>query len=439
MSNEQSGTFLNSRAEILSKAPTLDGVYIFRSGTTIVYIGKSVNIRARLLSHIENAKLDPKEAAIMSSSDTIEYIVADSEFKALMLESHLIQKHKPKYNARWRDDKSYLYIKITIKDEYPKIFAVRRERDGASRYFGPFPSTASVEEILKAIRRIFPFCTQKKISKHQCFYSKIKLCNPCPNVIEHTIDPSKKQRLKKIYRANIRSIIKIFEGNTDSIVTMFRREMDVFTQTQDYENALIIRNKIYQFEHLIHDRALSSDIESIFNQSGERVEDLVKMLRHFFPEFSSAERIECYDISNLSQKEATASMVVFTDGLADKSQYRRFKIKNLKSRSDFEMLDEVLTRRLKNDWPTPDLIVIDGGKPQVTTATHVFQKLNIKIPYIGIAKRPDRFVIGIRDMPTIRPKIQSPAFNLIRSIRDESHRFAKKYHLLLRTKRMNMI
>ena len=133
--------------------PNSTGVYFFKKKNKILYIGKAVSIKARVLSHLENAKLDQKEALIVKNSDYIEYYLTDSEFKALLLESSLIQKYQPKYNLRWKDNKSYLYIKVTIKDEFPKIFSVRRENDGKSLYFGPFQSQKDVEEILKMIRK----------------------------------------------------------------------------------------------------------------------------------------------------------------------------------------------------------------------------------------------------------------------------------------------
>lgn len=215
--------------------------------------------------------------------------------------------------------------------------------------------------------------------------------------------------------------------------------MDEAAIRQDYEKALLLRNKIYQFEHLIHDRALSSDIESVYDQSADRTQDLIKLLNHFFPNLTSVSRIECYDVSNLSRKEATASMVVFSDGIADKSQYRRFKIKSRTANSDFEMMEEVISRRLKQKWPMPDLFVVDGGKPQVSIVKTVFTNNSVTTPLIGIAKRPDRIVVGNEHMSTFRPQMNRPSFNLIRALRDESHRFAKKYHLLLRNKKLTMI
>src|SRR3989338_10749643 len=150
---------LNKKA--ISSLPPSTGVYLFKKNKEILYIGKAVSLKARLLSHLENAKLDPKEDLIVKNSDRIEYFLTDSEFKALLLESAFIQKYQPTYNLRWKDDKSYLYIKITSKDEFPKVFSVRREDDKKSLYFGPFPSQRSLEEILNSIRKIFPFCQQK--------------------------------------------------------------------------------------------------------------------------------------------------------------------------------------------------------------------------------------------------------------------------------------
>lgn len=430
----------NSKEAIAVAVPPSCGVYFFKKGNEILYIGKSVNLKSRLLSHLENAKLDNKEAAIIQNSDTIEYVIAESEFKALLLESDLIRKHKPKYNSRWRDDKSYLYIKVTVKDEYPKIFAVRREYDSKSKYFGPFPSMYSIEEILKEIRKIFPFCTQKQLSKKRCFYSKINLCRPCPNVIDQTKDPEEKTKLKREYRNNIRQIIKIFEGKTDIVLKNLYKELKLLTREERYEEALALRNKVYRFEHLIHDRIFSSGhISEEYNQSEVRTKNLLTILNHFFPNLEKLNRIECYDISNLSQKEATASMVVFTDGLSDKSQYRKFKIKDLKLQSDFDMLEEVIKRRFNHDWERPDLLVVDGGRPQVRRVSQVLRTLTIEIPLIGIAKHPDRFVINVDNFPIVRPPVHSLGFGMIRAIRDESHRFAKKYHLLLRNKKLNMV
>ncbi len=422
--------------ETVQDLPTTTGIYIFRSGGELLYVGKSNNLRARVTSHIENARIDAKEAAIIEGSDNLGYIVTDSEFSALLLESELIQKNKPKYNSRWRDDKSYLYIKIT-KETYPKVYSVRRENDGKSLYFGPFSSQRSVLEILRYIRRVFPFCSQKKITKRGCFYSKIGLCNPCPSDIEKITDADIKKKEIARYKQNIRNSIKVLNGNTDLILKSLYRKLKELTQREQFEEAILVRNQIYEFERLIYQRSFRSAQDENYNRSEESLVSLTQILQPFFPELKILKRIECYDISNFGGKDSTASMVVFTEGLIDKSQYRRFRIKNLSLTSDFEMLQETLERRFKRSaWKDPDLVVIDGGKPQLAAVREVLQKMNVTVPFIGIAKHPDRLLMGTENFPTIRPPVHNMGFNMVRHIRDESHRFARKYHRFLRNKKI---
>ncbi len=442
-------TIRPTKESILENAPQTIGIYMFlappkphsdtakggRNRKEIVYIGKSINLRARLLSHLENAKLDAKEAAIINNATEIRVVPVESEFKALIVESQLIQKHRPRYNRIWMDDKSYLYIKVTVKETYPKIAMVRREDDGQSRYFGPFSSIRVAEKILKEIRKVVPYCAQKEIGKRPCFYSKIGLCNPCPNAIEVLGNEKTKQEAKRRYRTNIALIVKILSGKTDIILKGLYKELKTLTREEQFEEALLLRDRILGFERFISERiGIERDL-LVVNRRDDAILQLLELLKKYFPSLADIQRIECYDISNLSQKQATAGMVVATAGHVDKSQYRKFKIRNLKLESDFEMLTETMQRRFRNDWPHPDLLVVDGGKPQVRTIREALESLKLSnIPVIGIAKNPDRLVIGIDGMPTVRPPVRHLGFNLIRHLRDEAHRFSKKYHLVLRTR-----
>ncbi|MBI3619857.1 GIY-YIG nuclease family protein [Candidatus Roizmanbacteria bacterium] len=429
------GIILSARRQNLEGTPSTAGVYIFSRQGQILYIGKSVNIKARLKSHFEGAKNDQKEAQIVNNADTIQIIVTDSEFKALLLESRLIQAHQPQYNRRWKDDKSYLYIKITVKDKFPKIYPVRRENDGRSFYFGPFSSQYSVEIILKEIRRIFQFCSQKKLARQPCFYAKIGLCRPCPNRISQLKNGAESASLKRDYRRNIRQAIKVLSGSADLILEQLYRRVQTLAKNEEYEEAIIVRNKIYRFEQLLYQRSFERLSETQFNRSEKSLESLLVILKPYYPALLKLARIECYDVSNLGNQHAAASLVVFAHGLADRAQYRRFKIRNPLLRSDFEMMKEVLERRFRRrretGWPIPDLVVVDGGKPQLRFVQEAFKNNKITAPFIGIAKHPDRLIIGAT-LETIRPKHNNLGFNLIRSVRDESHRFAKKYHLFLR-------
>ena len=417
----------------IKKLPGFTGVYSFLKKNKPIYIGKSVNVKARLLSHLENARIDRKERLIIENADKLEYFVTDSEFKALILESKLIQTHHPHYNVRWKDDKSYLYIKVIINDQYPKVFATRKESEKGIKYFGPFPSVQSVDYLLREIRRAFPFCTQKKVGKRPCFYSKIGLCNPCPSTIERFKNSHLKEKLLEIYKRNIRNVIRILEGKTELVEKRLIGELKNFIKSEKYEEAIDIRNRLYYFQRLIHQQFRLLE-ESSYNQSEKALLELREVLRAYFPFLTQLERVECYDISNLLFKEATASMVVLENGNIARDKYRKFRLKNPKLKSDIEMIEETLDRRFKNDWPDPDLIVIDGGTPQVHKVIEVIKKNKLNIPVIGIAKHPDRLIAGIQGLPRIKIGDKRLGFNLIRRLRDESHRFARKYHLLLRDK-----
>lgn len=409
-----------------AELPSTAGIYLFKKDKTYLYIGKSINIKARVLSHIENSTQNTKEYAIVSQSDGIETQITDSEFKALLLESELIQIHHPKYNVIWRDGKSHLYIKIT-EEKYPKIYPVRKEDDKKSLYFGPFSSTHDVERLLRTIRRIIPFCSQKKLTKRSCFYHKIGLCDPCPNDIGIR---------GKEYRRNIRRIVSLLLGKTGVLLNSMNRDLKNAIKEEKYEEGVKIRNRMQTLHYLIQNRSFEQYGEHDFDNSKQSLQALFSLISPYFPYLSRIDRIECYDISNLSQKQGTGSMVVLTNGLIDKGQYRKFKIRNDKIQSDFDMLDEVVTRRLRNNWEKPSLIIVDGGKPQVRRIMQVADRNGVEIPILGIAKDPDRFILGVKGMPTINPRTNNLGYRLVQLIRDESHRFARKYHLFLRDKEM---
>ncbi len=415
--------------------PTTNGIYVFKYNNKPIYIGKSVNIKARVKSHIENAKSDAKERAIVEGADSIEHIVTDSEFKALLLESKLIQKYKPRYNVRWRDDKSYLYIKVTKQEQYPKFFITRKEDEKKAIYFGPFSSVRVATDILREIRKVFPFCTQKNITNRRCFYAKIKLCDPCPNEIEKADSPELKKELQKQYKDNIRNAVRVLDGKTEIVIEKLYKKISQLTKEDKYEDAIPYRNRLFRLEGVLLRRKFDTNNLEEYNKSEKRVKSLQQLLLPYY-DLSKLDRIECYDMSTMSFENSTASMVVFTEGLSDKKEYKRFKIKGENVQSDFDMFKEIMTRRFRNKWPEPDLVILDGGKPQIRAAKEVLDAMQVTIPLIGIAKRPDRIVIGDDTLLTIKPPRHHPGFRLVQSMRDESHRFAKKYHVHLRTKKM---
>ena len=418
--------------QLILKLPSNLGVYIFKKGKQILYIGKSVNIRARIYSHLENSRLDPKESLLIKEANEIKYFLVNSEFEALILEAKLIKKYQPKYNTRWRDDKNFLWIKITVDEQFPKVFLVRKENDNQSVYIGPFTSKKEAEMILRETRKIAPFCSDKKINIRPCFYSKIGLCNPCPNFIFFLKNKKIKKKLAKEYQRNIRLLIEILKGNTNTLLNKINKKIKILVDKEKFEEAIFWRKILKAMNNLLNKKIdLNTDykFESL-NQ--------LKMLEKFIAQYFSIkklDRVEGFDVSNLSFQEATASLVVFTEGIADLSQYRRFKIRTVE-KSDTAMLAEAIKRRLNNNWPLPQLILIDGGINQLKVSSKVIKQKKLDIPIISIAKNPDRVFI-IKNKKIIKiPLRKIPGWQILSSIRDESHRFARKYHLFLRRKKI---
>ena len=425
----------------IKKAPQTIGVYKFLSGRKVLYIGKAVNLKARLASHLQNAKLDPKEAALLAQTTRIAVIPAPSEFAALLLEAKLIRQERPKYNSRAKDDKSPLYIHVTV-GSYPKVLMARGRdllTNVGGQTFGPFQSSTVAQELIHEIRKVVPFCTRPRLGKTPCFHSKIGQCDPCPNAIERLKSESEKTQLKKQYRKNIRQVIRILKGQTEPIQKDLKEQIREFSEKQNYEKALVIRNRLLRFERLVTQTLGVGEEPLTSPDTQEVLLKLIEILKPAFPKLHRLERIEAYDVSNLAQKQATASMVVVTHGQVDKSQYRKFKIKTQGILGDTPMLAEVVRRRFHNRWPHPDLIVVDGGKPQVQMLLEVLGELNLDTPVVGLAKAPDRLVIGNAEFTTLRLPYDHPGFNLLRLIRDESHRFSRRYHLLLRGKRITSL
>ncbi|MEK9179081.1 MAG: UvrB/UvrC motif-containing protein [Patescibacteria group bacterium] len=278
--------------------------------------------------------------------------------------------------------------------------------------------------LLRTIRKSIPFCSEKKIGKRECFYAHLGLCSPCPSVITTNEEKTK-------YQTNIRRIKNILQGKGSTVIRGLKKEMKELSTLEKFEDAAILRNKITGLERLFSGRLVLDDritdasfMESIREKELQELEEVLHM--------SPIHRIECFDISNFQFKNAVASMVVSVDGIPVNGEYRRFKIKGRRI-FDPEMLLEVLSRRMKHsEWPMPDLFVLDGGTPQLCMVYPQLKKLYPHLPrMIGIAKRPDR-IIRADTLTELPLKRDSLSLHIIERLRDEAHRFAKKYHTLLR-------
>lgn len=392
-------------------------------------MGKALNLKKRVSSYFLNKDLGEKTTLLVSQIHSIKIIGVSSEIEAFLLEERLVKKYKPKYNIKLSDGKSFPSIKITIKDEYPKVLTVRKQINDGSIYFGPYTNATSLKKVLKIIRGIFPYQSVINHPNSLCLYHHLGLC-PCPSVTKD-----------KKYKKTIKHIISFLNGKTKKIIKESAKERDNYSKRQDFENAKLIQDKIDSINFVTSPIYKPFEYEENPNLRLDIIKNELKSLKKVLNDnnvsVNNLDRIECYDISNISGKYATGSMVVFSNGEKDTSSYRRFKIKRFYKNkpNDFAMMQEMLERRFKRkDWQMPSLVVIDGGKGQVSAVKEVFKILNTNIPLIGLAKKEETII-----SPALKEIIlskKSKELQLIMRIRDEAHRFAISYHRKLRSKSM---
>lgn len=402
--------------------PHKSGVYLFKDAFgKVVYVGKAIDLFSRVSSYFSDYQESLKTRALVNEIKDVEVIVVESEIEALVLEANLIKKYLPTFNVRLTDDKDYLYIKVT-KEEFPKIITARKhELRDAKTYFGPFPSATTVKTTLKRLRRVFPWCSNPA-GRRPCFYFHIGLCpGPCAGRVT-----------EEEYNQNIKNFVKFMQGKASDLVEQLKREMDAVSQKQEFEKAAIIKKTVLGIEYLMQPNKSSLYMENP-NFLQDQNQKGLRELREELNLPTNPSRIECFDVSNIQGKQATASMVVLTDGEIDKSQYRKFKIIILGRPNDYAMMAEAVGRRLKHkEWPYPELMLIDGGRGQVRAAKYEILKTKYEVPLYGLAKRME-WVYPVEGAP-IKLKKSSLGLRLLQKVRDEAHRFAITYHKKLRAK-----
>nr|MBI5456100.1 GIY-YIG nuclease family protein [Candidatus Levybacteria bacterium] len=393
----------------------------------MLYVGKANNLKNRVSSYFKNKDLGEKTRLLVSQIHSIETIGVTSEIEAFLLEEKLIKKYKPKYNLKLQDDKSFPRIKITMKDKYPKVLIVRKQEKDGSLYFGPYTNPTMLKIVLKTIRKIFPYQSTTNHLNRICFYNHLGLC-PCPLVTND-----------KEYKKSIKYIVSFLNGKTKEIIKKLEKERDSYSKKEDFENAKHLQTKIDSIKNITTVKRKPFEYEQNPNLKFDIINDELNSLKKILQDnnvlVKNLNRIECFDISNTSGIDATGSMVVFTNGEKDSFAYKRFRIKKFYNSkpNDFAMMQEVLERRFKRkEWMMPSLIIIDGGKGQVSSVKQIMIALNIEVPLIGLAKREE--IIITDNMNEIRLPNDSKALHLIMRIRDEAHRFAITYHKKLRSK-----
>lgn len=400
-----------------SRLPGKPGVYKFLDKTDkVIYVGKAVNLYSRVASYF-NRDVSVKTALLVSQIAKVETVIVESELEALILEANLIKKYLPIFNVRLIDDKDYLYIGIT-KEDFPRIVTIRRQDlKKIKKFFGPFPSSKTVRDTLKRLRKVFPWCSGKGFTR-ACFYYHLGLCpGACVGLIS-----------KEDYNKIINRFLKFMDGKKEELIEELTKEMMEAAKNQKFEEAQKIKKILGGILYLAQTNRSSLYLENPNFLEDER-EQALKQLKIDLNLKNLPERIEGYDISNISGKEATGSLVVLTNGEIDKSQYRRFRIKISGKPNDVGMHKEMIRRRLNHlEWPLPDLIIVDGGRGQARVVK--FQVTKLQIPVFGLAKKlewlypPEGEIIKL-------PK-RSLSLRLLQKLRDESHRFALSYHRKLR-------
>lgn len=519
----------------VKKLPDLPGVYLMKDrDNRVIYVGKASSLRDRVSQYFRGHE-SPKNRMLVRNIEDVEYIVTGNEVEALVLESNLIKEHVPRYNVRLRDDKAYPFIKIT-NDEYPRIcISRRRERDGA-QYFGPYPSSRAVRELIRMASGFGIRRCKKKLPCPPCLNYHIKQCAaPCLGDVT-----------KDEYLDIIRNVTDFLKGKRSQLIQSLKEEMEKLSEMQEYEAAARVRDLINALQELSEKQrvntsgqkeqdviayALSNSTGSIqifhisegklkgrdtfsMNTAGsDETEVISSFIKQYYQEVNPPEEIiipveitdesisqwlsnrgaklktsknkverglmnlaqenarmllnqkmlaegngrngalaelqkalalpvmpatiDAFDISNIGGTDAVGSLVAFKDGMPDKKNYRRFRIKTIQGADDFAMMGEVVGRAyspMKEEGDrTPDLILIDGGKGQLNAALAALKgrKLNIA----ALAKEFEHIFLPGRDTPVILPK-DSPALQLLQRIRDEAHRFAIEYHRKLRGKKI---
>lgn len=549
--------------EKVKEFPTQAGVYLMKNfADKIIYVGKAKNLRNRVRSYFLDSKgHSPKTRVLVSHIQEIEYILTKTEVEAFLLEASLIKKHRPKYNIRLKDDKAYPYIKLSWKDDYPRLYLSRKVKKDGSLYFGPYTKGLAVQGTIRFLNRTFKIrdCTDSvfKTRKRPCMTHQIGRCTaPCVNLISRDdyreevmgakdfLKGQDKKVIKELtkrmkqsaeeekfevaarLRDSIESVKAILEkqsvinANSDKdqdAIGFFGDERGCLIETVHVRQGRVLGTRAHYFPMLDpHDPAedprewlisflnqyyddniipeevllpveVGSDMmklmEAVLQErsgqevtvrfgTGEKAQNLIEMANqnakaHFEKYVNKSEekrkgleeikdrlglpnlplRIECYDISNFQGAESVASQVVFEDGVPSKEHYRRYKIKTVEGPNDFASMKEVLSRRFQHtEYDDPQLIVVDGGKGQLSAAVKILKEIGREdIPVVGLAKArvqgefsdsevlssEERFFIPGRQNPVVF-KNNSEAHHILVGIRDEAHRFAITYHRKLR-------
>src|SRR5271168_3298178 len=427
------------RPDVMPKVrdlPHKPGVYLFKDRfNRVIYVGKARDLQKRVSQYFHPGRQhhhDRKTLALVESIWDLEAHTVKSEPESLLLEGKLIKEYRPRYNVSFRDDKKFLLVKVNLNDPFPRFQLTRMKKDDGARYFGPFAHSGSLRKTLSLVRKKFHIRTCRPeipgdIDFRHCLQHIIKNCSaPCVNKIT-----------RAGYIAKVKEACEFLDGASGEMLAQFKKEMEDAAARLDFERAAEIRNLLHDLKRTTRP---TKRFARQFVTTVRPNEDMVA-LQGALGLAEPPNIIECFDISNISTTHKVASMVCFSGGKPDRQNYRRYRIRTVEGQDDFASMAEVVRRRysrvLNEGIRRPSLIVVDGGKGQLSSACGELKVLGLDdLPIIGLAKeREEIFRPGQREPLVIDHS--SGAIRLLQRIRDEAHRVANGYHQLLMKQRVN--
>lgn len=411
----------------LKTLPAAPGVYFHKATNgEVIYVGKAAVLKNRVRQYFHKTQKDPKTEALVKEIADTDWIVVDTEMDALFLESEMIKRYMPKWNILLRDDKTVSYVRINMRSEVPYVSFTRTPQDDKAVYIGPFYGKTAVAKALRILRRVFPYY-DKPYDGKKTLNTDLGLT---PGIEVGRMSAQE-------YKKNLRKLRLYLEGGRHKLISEIEKQMQQAAKEERFEEAAELRKQLFGLREL-QKKIVFSDKEFLDISSDQALVDLQKLLGLADP----PRRIEGYDISHQSGTNVVGSMVVFTNGVSDRSEYRKFKLRNQRN-DDTANLREVIERRLKHqEWDFPNLVILDGGLMQVNAVRDLLWNKNIAV--IGRDKSGDhtrnaavRIIIPkIGENQEVMLSPDSHVAKLIARIDDEAHRFAITYHTLLKRKSM---
>lgn len=367
--------------EKLKTLPRSPGVYFHKSNTgEIIYVGKAAVLKNRVRQYFQSTRdMDTKTRALVAEIQDTDWIETESEIDALFLESEMVKRYMPRYNILLRDDKSQLFVRIDMKSTWPTVTFTRNPIDDGAEYFGPYYNGFVIKKALRYLRKVFPY------------YTKPPKEGARPDLDAHIGLSPRPTTTPEEYKASLRQLIRYFKGGRKAIVRDIEKQMHQAAKLHDFETAATLRNKLNDLKAL-QQRIMFGDKEFLDISKDKALADLVTL----FGLSKVPARIEGYDISHMGGANVVGSMVVFTNGVSDRANYRKFQL-SVQRNDDYASMHEVLVRRLseKNlkSWGVPDILIIDGGKGQLEAAIKALDAYKLRIPVVSIAKREEQIIV----------------------------------------------